>query len=144
MPTFHNPVRVDVIERGSGIPWELAAMAAAAAAVVLFILAHLVVIAAGLAVAAVLTAVTVWFLRRFMVLQWATAPLPERQAALTATVTAEAIAAPPQRPAIEAPALHIHFHGLAPEDAAAILRQAPAHAAALAAVPAPREGDLPC
>lgn len=100
-----------------GFPWELVAALAAVVGVVLFVLAHLVLIAAGLAVAAVVTGAAVWFLRRFMVAEWNhRAP----RAALHATVTAEAISAA-QRPAIEAPALHIHFHGISAEAAAAII-----------------------
>lgn len=117
MPTFHNPVRVDVIESGSGFPWELLGGLTAAVAVVLFVLAHLVVIAVGLAVAAVVTVAAVRFLRRFMVVGWA--PRTQR-ATLQASVAARAVSEP-QRPAIETAAqhLHLHLHGWSVDDLAA-------------------------
>jgi hypothetical protein len=115
MPTFIRPQSVTVVEGGSGFPWELAAGLLAAAAVAVFVLAHLAVLAIGLPSVAAVTGVAVQFLRRYMVLDFA----PRR---VRAAVALQAVAAA-QRPAIEAPALHIHIHGLAPEDVAAVIRQ---------------------
>ena len=122
MPTFIKPQSVTVVEGGGGFPWELAGGLATAAAVAVFVFAHLVFIAVGLVAVAVVTGITVLALRRFMVLDFAPRPV---QATVAAAVIAEAISAP-RREAIEAPAqhLHIHFHGLAPDDAAAVIRQA--------------------
>jgi hypothetical protein len=131
MATFRCPgLHCDGCGDGGGLASILALVPAAlaAVAVAVFVLAHLVAIAAGVAVLAVVTLAAVLFLRRFMVVDWA----PGRvQAALPVLATAlpvpaaEAVSAP-RRAAIEAPAqhLHIHVHGLAPEDAAAVIRQA--------------------
>src|ERR1035438_755319 len=87
MPTFHNPVRVDVIEGGSGFPWGLAAGLLAAAAVAMFVLAHLVVIAIGAVVAMAVTAGSVRFLHRFVIVG-----RPQtRRPALPAVVTVHAV-----------------------------------------------------
>jgi hypothetical protein len=131
MAMFRCPgLHCDGCGDGGGLASILALVPAAlaAVAVAVFVLAHLVAIAAGVAVLAVVTLAAVLFLRRFMVVDWAPRRVP---AALPVPATAlpvpaaEAVSAP-RRAAIEAPAqhLHIHVHGLAPEDAAAVIRQA--------------------
>jgi hypothetical protein len=125
MATFRCPgLHCDGCGDGGGLASILALVPAAlaAVAVAVFVLAHLVAIAAGVAVLAVVTLAAVLFLRRFMVVDWAPAALPVTALPVAA---AEAVSAP-RRAAIEAPAqhLHIHVHGLAPEDAAAVIRQA--------------------
>jgi hypothetical protein len=127
MATFRCPgLHCDGCGDGGGLASILALVPAAlaAVAVAVFVLAHLVAIAAGVAVLAVVTLAAVLFLRRFMVVDWAPAALPVPATALP-VAAAEAVSAP-RRAAIEAPAqhLHIHVHGLAPEDAAAVIRQA--------------------
>ena len=132
MATFRCPgLHCDGCGDGGGLASILALVPAALAAVAVevFVLAHLVAIAAGVAVLAVVTLAAVLFLRRFMVVDWAPgrvpAALPVPATALPVPAAAEAVSAP-RRAAIEAPAqhLHIHVHGLAPEDAAAVIRQA--------------------
>jgi hypothetical protein len=105
MPEFPNPVHVSVITRGGGgIPLEVLGTAVAVVGVGAFVMANLMIIAAVLAVTAAVTAVSVGMLRRHMVAGWA---------------PAGTIAPARRRPAI-AP-VHIHFHGLAADEAAQIL-----------------------
>jgi hypothetical protein len=109
-----------------GFPWGLLVGLVAAVAVALFVFAHLVFIAVGLAVTGVVTGGFVLVLRRFAIVDWA--PRRERLA-VTATASARPIAAR-DREAIEAPAqhLHLHLHLVSAEEAAAIIsrRDSPA------------------
>ena len=107
-----------------GLPVALIAGAAGIGLVVWFVIANLVFIAIGLAAAAVITTGSVMFLRRFAVADWNTA----RRPALPRTATAEAITMP-SREAIAPVHQHLHFHGVSPEDIAAIIGQAPARPA---------------
>jgi hypothetical protein len=106
-----------------GLPVALIAGAAGIGLVVWFVLANLVFIAVGLAAAAVITAGSVMFLRRFAVLDWNTG-----RTALPRTVTAEAIPAR-HREAIAPVHQHLHFHGVPAEDIAVIVGQAHARPA---------------
>ena len=117
MPTYIRPQRVTVIEGGRGFPLELAAGLAAAVAVALFVLAHWLFLAVGLAAVAVLTMAAVAFLRRYMVVGWA--PRPQQ-----ATAPVQAI--PAARPlAIEGGQhVHFHFHGDVSAGHAEAIRQA--------------------
>jgi hypothetical protein len=101
MPTFHNPVRVDVIESGSGFPWDL--------------------------LGGLVTAAAVRFLRRFMVVGWRQhAPRPALPLTVTAELAGERQAVTQPRQAIEG-GQHVHFHFAADMPAgqvAAVIRQA--------------------
>lgn len=102
-----------------------AAVLAVVAAAVSFVVTYLAFIVAGLALVGVITAASVYLLsKRFNQPDWAvrTAPAPQHAIAVPETVQ-RALSVPQQ--AIEAPAQHIHFHGLSAEDIAAIIgRQA--------------------
>jgi hypothetical protein len=118
-----------------GLPVALIAGAAGIGLVTWFVLANLVVIAIGLAVAAGITAGSVIFLKRFAVLDWREyAPRPALPLTVTAEINRErhqAVGEP--RQAIEAPAqhVHLHFHGRdVPAAHASIIRQAATPAAA--------------
>ncbi|MFI5064732.1 MAG: hypothetical protein ACHP9Z_12240, partial [Streptosporangiales bacterium] len=131
MPEFIRPQRAIIVE-GGGSGLELlgpvvviAALALAAGAVLLWLVAHLVLIAAGVGVLGIGTLALVQFLKRWMVCvhdvpEPATAvrvtrgyPLPRN---LAITQAPRAIAAPAQH-------IHLHFHGLPAEDIAAIIRR---------------------
>jgi hypothetical protein len=128
MPTYHRP-KVAYIDPGSrdvGALVLLAAAAVAAAAVAMFVLAHLVLLAATAATFAVVMGGVLAAMR------WVASPkrlrqqIPQRyRARVPAPRPARAI--PASRPgAIGAPAQHLHLHlyGVAAEYVAAITRRA--------------------
>lgn len=131
MPTYFRPARVDITEDGGGLPIALLVMAGAAVmvvsavlAVIAFILGHLLlIISAAVALAGAGVAVLVR-LRCYVIPREAVRPAQIRRTALRPHAAARA-SAPPRQAAIGAPAqhLHIHLHGVSPDDIAALLRQ---------------------
>lgn len=123
MATFIRPRSVTVVEGGS-VPWPaLVAVAAVALSGVLatvladIIDAALIVSAAAVAALGAVLAVKV---RRGRMLVMQRGPAWSGIAASPV----QAIPVPPRRAIEAAPVLHLHFYGLAPEDAAVVVRQA--------------------
>lgn len=119
MPTFTRPARAEIIEDGGGAIAQAAGAAGVLltiGAVVTFVLTHLLLLAVASAGLLAGTAAAVCFLRRFIVPRGARRTPAPPPRVLPASV----------RPAAALPAaqhVHIHLHGLAAQDLAAILGQ---------------------
>jgi hypothetical protein len=121
MPTYVRP-RVAIIDPGGGFDPGAAVLIGAAVvalgAVAAFVMAHLVLIAIYAGILAVVGIAGICVLRRFMVVVHEKAPEPALPLAVQA-----ALLAPPRRAIAPVVHHHLHFHGVTPDDVAAILRQ---------------------
>lgn len=122
MPEYIRPRRAIIETGGSGRLAALAGVVAvllAVAAVVSWILAHLVVLAIGLGVIGMVEIAAVQFLKRYMVVAHDVHTLPQPVAPIAVQ---RAVLDPPRR-ALPPPVVHhhLHLHGLAAEDIAAVI-----------------------
>ena len=129
MPEFVRPRRA-IIETGGGSEWAgllivLAVVVSVVASLVMFVMAHAVLVSCCLSAAGVvLGSFLVWC-------RWISSPkrllragvMPSQQAGIVRQPAASACALPEATSVRALPSaqhLHLHFHGVTPEDAAAI------------------------